>query len=589
MDPLFIEQPKFEKVARRLLSQDATKWTKEILDEFFTEYPFFMSQNVELQFKKRNDEKGYAVGTITIGELTIPIIVNEFNLAPFDVVYKDGKTLPLTEATLGSLSANDGAFKRVMPVDSSSEEVDMLFQKPLVDLQPNAGFGKKASVIDRISDTITTDHKKSLLEKLSSKEIQVGFERNGTIDVLKKIADVNPKPRSYFKESLSKVLPRDIHYLEKVSRFKYRFIEGNSDVYDPIITELEPEQAQAYEDFKASGEEVEKKANFRSIKGAIYDTDYGEDKLIIMNVDGVRKHSYLKKEASTKEKCQHIFGGEMPKIGDYGVWTDGNKASKPFEVVGMIKSAQHYEINAFDGTGNKDYVPLRSVDEITPHEDRNNTYYVPAKYRFVKVGDFTEIEPGGNEKDKTANYFTRDDVDLYKLQGPTFEKYAEFGEDISTMTQSEAIWAALQCNANDSDIKKIADAPQNVRIPFESNLKAPQHIDKVASYLGKEYEKYSTTIKALASDLVKEASTLTDPESVDAILALNMITKENILEFVSQLPLYEQVLSGLAKLLLTVRLGLSSIPEYAVQQSMKELSKVVEILRGISKLEKVKT
>jgi hypothetical protein len=44
----------------------------------------------------------------------------------------------------------------------------------------------------------------------------------------------------------------------------------------------------------------------------------------------------------------------------------------------------------------------------------------------------------------------------------------------------------------------------------------------------------------------------------------------------------------LAKLLLTVRLGLPTVPEAAVERSMKGLSKIVEILRGMSNLEKVK-
>jgi hypothetical protein len=134
----------------------------------------------------------------------------------------------------------------------------------------------------------------------------------------------------------------------------------------------------------------------------------------------------------------------------------------------------------------------------------------------------------------------------------------------------------------------MATAPTNVRIPFKSVLKAPKGLEKIANLLENEYEEYTVKIKGIAQDLVKEASTLADPSSVDAILSLNMVTKENVLEFVHQLPLFEQVLSNLAKLLLVIRLGLSTVPEMAVTKSMRGLAKVVEILRGMARLERMK-
>ena len=590
MDPLFIEQPEFEKVARQMLDQDATKWTKQILDAFFTEFPFFMSADVDLQYKKKDQNKGYAVGTITVGELAVPVVVTGYELSPFDVVYKNGITLPLTEETLGALTNSKSAFSQVYTPERGTGELDMLFERPLVDLQPAPRMGKYASVIDRISDTITQEHKSELLEKLSDAKVRAGFELNDTVDVLAKIASATPRPGTYFKESLSKVLPRDIQYVEKVGRFQYRLTEGNSQVYDPIVTELTETQAAEYEPIVAVGEDIEKKAVFSHTKGAAYEVGNGNtEKLVIMNVDGIRKHAMADINLSTEAHCKDTFGGEMPQVGDYGTWTDGNKATMPFEIVGMIKSAQHYEINGFNGTTAETYIPLRSVDNITPHEEYDNTYYIPTRMKFVKVGEHTDIEKAGEHREEiAANYYMKDDVGLYNLQGPVFDKYAEFAGNTSSLSLSEASWAALQCGASQIAVEKLASAPTNIRIPFESVLKAPQGLDKVANYLRNEYDGYSSKIKSLAQDLVKEASTLADPTSVDAILALNMITKENILEFVHQLPLYEQVLSDLAKLLLTVRLGLPTVPEAAVERSMRGLAKVVEILRGMQRLEKVK-
>jgi hypothetical protein len=398
-----------------------------------------MSQNVELQFKKKDPSKGYAVGTILVGELTVPVIIREFELFPFDVVYKDGIPLPLTEETLGALVQSGSAFKNVVQPDSSENQLEVLFEQPLVDLQPAPRIGKYASMIDIISDTITREHKKELLEKISSDEsIKAGFVQNGTVDVLAKIASVKPKNRVYFKESLSKVLPRDIHYLVKEGRFKYKLILGNSLVYDPIETELDTSQAENYEKIRAVGKEMEKKAVFSSTSGAAYEIEGQDEKLLIMNVDGMRKFAYYRVPVSSEKHCEETFGGEIPQLHDFGVWTNGNKATRPFEIIGMVKSARLYELTGFDGTSAKTYIPLRTVDEITPHEERPNTFYVPTSYRFVKVGEQTKIESGKEEKIVPANYYTKDDVGLFNLQGPVFEKYSQLGPSITSVTLDEA-------------------------------------------------------------------------------------------------------------------------------------------------------
>lgn len=590
---LFIKQPEFEKVARRILDQDATKWTKQILDEFFTEFPYFMSQNVNLQFKRKDENKGAAVATIEVGDISVPVIIKEFGLAPFDVLYYKGVTLPLTQETLGALTNSKSAFSRVVKPDMDDNQLDLLFERTLVDLQPTGQFGKHASVsvIDRISDTITAEHKKELLEKLSSDEsIRAGFEINDTVSVLEKIAQVIPKPKVRFYDSLSKILPRDIQYLEKIGRFSYKLTLGNSSIYDPIEIDLTERQATKVKSVIAVGTDIEKKAVFSSTRGAAFKLEGRTDKLVVMNIDGMRKHAYIQDvEASDPEYCDKLFGGEMPQVGDYGIWSNDGKASVPFEIDSIAKEGSVYTIRANTGDKKMTYIPLRSVSEVTPHETIKSACYIPTTFKFVKVGDMADITTKSPKEAKVANYYTRDDVDLYNLSGPVFEKLARFCGRVDNLSKARASFLALQCRASEGAIAKLATAPTNVRVPFECELMTPQSIDKASELLEREYGEYAKNIKNLATDLVKEAATLADKQSVDAILALNMITKENVLEFVNQLPLYEQVLSDLAKLLLTVRLGLSTIPELALSRAMKGLSQVVEILRGMNNLDKVQS
>ena len=592
MDPLFIEQVGFEKMASRMLSEDPTKWTKEVLDEFFTEFPYFMSQNVNLEFKKRKDEKGYAVGTIDINNLSVPVIINNYELAPFDLVYSDGIILPLRQETLGALMNSKDAFKQIVSPDDDNSKVDLLFQRPLIDMQPTPGLNKhsslKKSMIDMISDTITVDHKKELLAKLANKNIRAGFELNGTVSVLAKIAEVTPVQKSYFKESLAKTLPQDIHYIEKISRFQYKGTFGNSDIYDPVQMTLSADQISDYDLIKGVGTDIEKKAEYSVTKGAAFKIDGRHEKLVLMTQDGMRKHAYLDVAESSADSCDSTFRGEMPMIGDYGVWAENNTASKPFEITAMTKMARNYSITGSDGFTTKTYYPVRSVDKETPHESEKNAFYVPASARFVKIGEHSDITTKKNDF-TPSNYFTKDSAGYYALNGPVFAKYAELsGKTTNTMTLSEASWASLQCKASKESVEKLASAHSNIRMPFECELDAPISIDKLASHLENKYDKDSQTIKKLAVNLIKEASVISDPNSVDAVLALNMVTRENILEFVTQLPMYEQVLSDLAKMLLMARMGLSAIPQQALSRAMTGLSQVVEVLRGMSSLNKNK-
>jgi hypothetical protein len=58
------------------------------------------------------------------------------------------------------------------------------------------------------------------------------------------------------------------------------------------------------------------------------------------------------------------------------------------------------------------------------------------------------------------------------------------------------------------------------------------------------------------------------------------------MSFVQQLDMFEQVLSDMARMLLMVRLGLSTIPELALTKALKGLSEVVVILRGMQNIQK---
>lgn len=568
------------------------------MNEFFSEFPQFMSLSVELNWKRRDEETGMAVGSIlSSGEkhdVVIPVVVDNFELKPFDVMYYDGVTLPLTEETLGTIFSSDTAFKRVVKSPSEDKRFDRLFQGPIIDLQPVMSKVSSYSVIDRISDSITSEQKKTLLGTLQEKEVQAGFEKNNNLEILEKIASVTPRDQLDFAESFSRVLERDIQYIYKEGRFQYKAIQGNSTVDDPILIDLDEAEAREMEKVRgvrtAPNRQMTKEAHVT--RTVALDVNNQDEKLVLMNVDGMRKHAFLNRtelEASDPEKCAELFDGDFPEVGSYGVMMSGNQATEPFEIRGLIKSARQYRIDGYDGMQHVTYEPVRGLEEIEKDAQDDNHYYIPTHYRFVKLGEQEDIEYTPKmEEPRSENYFVRDDTGAYRLEGPAFSKYATLGHQVENVSEPEAKWAALQCHASEQEVQEMDTAPVNVRVPFHSDMQAPESIEKVASYFCDQYKEHSQTIQQIGVDLVKEAATMSDETSVDALLSLNLITRENIMDFVQQLPLFEQVLSTLAKLVLSIRLGFATVPEQAAVRAMKGLSRVVAILRGISKLDKIK-
>ena len=80
-------------------------------------------------------------------------------------------------------------------------------------------------------------------------------------------------------------------------------------------------------------------------------------------------------------------------------------------------------------------------------------------------------------------------------------------------------------------------------------------------------------------NFTKEAASLSDEKSVDALLSLNFVNDKNLLEFMNHLPQFREVESKLAELTLYSQMGLREhVPTNAVTNAMKGLNEVNEHL-----------
>ena len=99
-DNLFIKEAQFDKVAAHAVNRDSTHWVKDVITHFLTNYPQLQNAGLSIDWKRKDESKGYAVGSISIGNASVPVIINDYILSPMDVMMFDGKAYPLTPETL---------------------------------------------------------------------------------------------------------------------------------------------------------------------------------------------------------------------------------------------------------------------------------------------------------------------------------------------------------------------------------------------------------------------------------------------------------------------------------------------------------
>lgn len=445
MEKLFINKPEFEKNAsgRKYLGADSNTWVKEIIVNFLESYPMLQNEPLTVTWEKTKFDKGYATGKLNIpsASVTVPIIVKDFIMAPLDVVNRAGVFLPLNEFTIKELLTSKTPFNRMT---SSAPEVDLTLFGEGTELQfsPTGSSSpssmgdassktrdavKVGSFIDHITNVDRNDVA-SLLTPLKDRTILASFELNDNIDVLEKLSTISLASVTDEYEALVRDLNLDISYVYEDENGNTFLKQANSRidyVWEIPITssELDDLKIKAVEDkresFKfASYEEQEVVKSDPTIGDCGY-FKLGESKtpqVCIVNISKTPETSekyatykldkgyialndnndYFINDRNNIKIAQAIeVAGTDPNIGDYGVWVVNDKATEPFVVESIYKSATHgeYEIVGNRGISKVAYYPIVSNrDDLVVKEDKVNTdfkaaYYVPGNAKFIKLNN----------------------------------------------------------------------------------------------------------------------------------------------------------------------------------------------------------
>jgi hypothetical protein len=430
MEQLFIKTAAIEKIANMYLDRDSTTWVKSIITEFLSQYPQLQNQPIGVRWTKKDTSKGYAVGTIGIMGGSVPIIVNNYQVSPFDIIMFGNATIPLTPETLQEIMTNNGAFRGATNVQPKTS-LD-LFGDSRIQFSPTDRAGlsgenegltrdavKVASFIDKL-EHVDKESVHRIFKEIKDNNLYEQFEENGTSEVLEKLSSINYMSKETDIQSFLRELEIDRQFVYEDEKGNKLVKLANSKVDHTWVVALDPSDnveniinssnvtkiaakscSSAPKDLKKGEkghfevkkeEKTEKTEEFEVVdvkhKKGLKKSAFllGMDGTFGLFVDENGNYGNVPIEIAKQANYTADLEVAEPQIGDYGAFMVDNTVTKPFTVIGIQKTAQAYEIKGQNIDGITTYMPIRVKNSsLWVKENEKLAYFVPNNAYFIKL------------------------------------------------------------------------------------------------------------------------------------------------------------------------------------------------------------
>lgn len=605
MNDLFLKLSTEKTAATTKVSPRASDWGKEALNQFYSDFPELSNLPAQVKFKEKDEEKGYGIGAINLGQISLPIIIRENQMFPFDVALMQDKVVPFTKETIQLLLGSKSAFQEV----SKEEQPDAFirfFDSPY-GIGPGYAMEKGSSwvILDEVSKNLVceSEFKEKLAEFIvSDPNFAVNLQKCNILrDGLSKIAEMETFDGNFDEDSLLKQAEQDIHYIYRNENGTFTKMSSNAHI-DVWTEEKDLEEHEIKHLPAIQARESEKIANFEprysQTKGYVYKLA-SDDDLLIDN-DGNyriligRDYDMTKKAGITNGNISGLAKfASLPKPGDTGFLFNPENSSIHTDVIEMRKIA-------FDPNGlhrlSGEYATLHGITKfatlrgIAVPKASDGVQYFPEKYVFAKLGEEipeSKLAMAYDERLLDLNAVRCIGEDHYEVIGPVLSKYAE-KRDLVEANVHKVAFSVLQCGGSIEDVTKVAQLRPGQTYVVRSELSMPYTSDDImygAQKIASEQignDEYLFNI----ADVMKIASDLGNRRGVDAILGTAFLKKSTLSRFIDSLPLFEEASSMLAKLLIYVRMGTDGFNENAIKKAMEHLSTVIFELNGVKNLNK---
>lgn len=291
--------------------------------------------------------------------------------------------------------------------------------------------------------------------------------------------------------------------------------------------------------------------------------------------------------------------------------TDGKGiiATIPFNVITSVTGpdgAQYYSATTFDGAlcqiMPSDGIKRPIVSPVPGAQATN--ICMPIDFTWLPLDNEVPLlgmETAAGEpadpmaQQKTASAPTRADIRAWRdgnegggchLSGPVFSKH---GSGDYTWDEGVFWLAAAGCPQNLSVglLEKAASTETTVCMyglrPLSKDADVPDDVEgqKIASIVQRLVPRPCLLKEAMAIEMCKEAKELVGVDSLDTLLSVGLINKENVQDFVDGLPDLEETQAKLASLVFATQLGLQSVSKTAAIRAMQSLEDVISGLRAL--------
>lgn len=576
---------------------------------------------------------------------TVPVIIKEFMLSPLDIFIVEGKVLPLKPDIYKKAFMSNEVFKDIeeypSQVGQSRFEDGNLWN---VTYPPSLGRYAYASaqypILSSIENSIDG---KGFVEQLKmNKTAAANLYKSGHEEVLNKLASLQVVNENEFSQGVDNLIPRSIYQLRKDGQNAYSLLSNSNEVFAPQIRKF-TSRFQCMDSMAKLCDNVEDTMNEVDLNGEKVlhvDTPHSPNlyiegaKQVVVDIANEFGPYIVKKKSGVQ-----VEGYVIPKVIDFGMnvvpmtklFVGRGMSTLQTEIAGIKLTDTSfkipYSIPAIGETGcfvysHGDGKGLATIPvTITSVVDRGNlmltahdlngrkyklsydgfsdgdlifkisdgSYSIPKKMKWTVMTGFDEISSSPidyAEKtaslSKTASPVTiiKTGHDVFALRGA--DKYAQAIDlDKTNLEGKDLRFILASMGASTEKIASIVEHTNKFGHANIHGLNRPQLMSEKVAALKPKIAQMSKIASSFKYDMLKEAGYVENAQTVDALLALNFASPENISKFVAKIPSFKAAISNLGSCLLASRIGIREIPEAAAATAMDRL---VEVVNGLEAL-----
>ena len=219
----------------------------------------------------------------------------------------------------------------------------------------------------------------------------------------------------------------------------------------------------------------------------------------------------------------------------------------------------------------KNFLDAHGMVEVRPQE-----YTIPRRMLWVPMEGFQDVSTSAADymmKEAAAHH----DANPLSIRwtGVVYQaEHTDLGKQELNERELKVVLASKGC-----PLEKIADVVGKAKVLGRIKIHGLGQLRKKADII-KEAKAAEAAINekcaSVRRNLIKLAAEVEDTATVDSLLSLNFINKENLAKFVSYKPVFVNACNYLAELLLAGRIGLKDVPTSSVSRAMRALLETVE-------------